>query len=98
MAFHCQFLQYYDAAGHSSGRTALCPVFYNIIIHIVMIDGAVYLPVPLEIFAGGGEDLSAPAVVNVDAEVEVVDLVVVGLRDTEEVVQPDPVRIDGVGK
>ena len=62
-----------------------------------MIDGAVYLAVPLEILAAGGEDLSAPAVVNVDAEVEVVDLVVVGLRDTEEVVQPSPSGLMALG-
>ena len=72
-------------------------VFDDIIIHVVMIHCAVYLSVPLEILAGGGEYQYTPSVVNVYAEIIIVDLVEVGLWYAEEVVQSVPVRMDGVG-
>ena len=63
-----------------------------------MVNRAVHLAVPLEILAGGREDQHAPSVVDVYAEAEVVDLVIVGLRDAEEFIQTIPVWMNSVGQ
>ena len=61
-----------------------------------MVNRAVHFSVPLEILAGGREDQHAPSVVDVYAEAEIVDLVIVGLRDAEEVVEAVAVGLNGI--
>ena len=91
-------LQYRDTANDSARGTRRSVVFNHIVIDIVVINLSVDLAVPAEIFAVGGIDECAPAVVNPDVEHSVADVVEVGLGDAELVVQTVAVRRDGVGQ
>jgi hypothetical protein len=63
-----------------------------------MVNLTIDLAIPLEILTSGTEDHLTPAIENLDAESEVVNLVIVGLRNAEVFIKSVSIRSYRIGQ
>ncbi len=95
----CRFgslLQYRDTAVLFARGTVDVAVVDDVVVDVVVVDLPATGAVPLEIFAGGGIDELAPAVVDVDLEVFVLDLIQRPFRNVEIVIQAVAIRCESI--
>ena len=95
----CRFgslLQYRDTAVLLARSTVDVAVVDDVVVDVVVVDLPATGAVPLEVFAGGGIDELAPAVVDVDLEVFVLDLIQRPFRNVEIVIQAVAIRRESI--